>query len=987
MSSKEAHMDGLFSREELLGRPPARRARALLSLIQRRAALAAWRAEQATSPVPEAGLAPVDGSELTEPPDASGLATADAAFLAAHQAVPRGLPSASIHDLERFAAEWAPLAPENPRLLAAIAKLLGEQYRFTYRDVPGVRVALRLDTPAVAEAYRWLFRADLATIYAPRVSAKERAGWALAAFGHWLDALPPFWLVFIYTFALGIPQCLVAIPIAAAIVGPAAGIPLILLGGLLSFVTVPCIAEAAARNGSLRYGLAYLGKLAEEYLGVPGALLFTVANLVLYLLTVMSAAFAISGALANALVVPAWAWNLGLMALSLLLLARGSIQFSLGLSVLLAAVILVLLAFLMALGIPHFDAANLTHGAASLTPGHTPGLGNVVGIVLMGYFAEAFIVQCAKMVLPRDPTGRALIRGGLAGVAAIGLLLCAWTFAVNGEIAPARLAGLTDTVVAAMASRNGAVALFAGTILIVLLPGLAMLRCLVGAFNTAREWLPAPPRSLFTLHEEVDRLVLRARSTRGGASVGLVYAGADHRGACFRVDAQVGGELRHAVIVASAALDLGALFAALPVLRETGLEFTLKVLERQGDTVRVQVASPPGVTCELGRAASGLTLSELVGLVPEERSVVNWLVRRRAGTLEELATGAELDDAATRAALERLEGRGLVRREPAAPVPVYRLRFARRPTRALPDALWQALNVPEPMEPGVRPVLAAKRARTTWTKARAWLQRRLQGERARFVAAVAPIAAVFLIGEALLLAHRASFTGLLGVIGVLANSVFGGVVPLLLLVSSRRKGEVLPGTVLRYLGSGVLLGGIYCFYIALLLLHGLVLWENPLARASAVLTAGLIIAATIAMARQGAFAGRAIVELCDDLRTPGGQRFSVFANGAPCAASVTLEYTDGNRELEAAAGVIDSPAGLRRATFRLSEPRSVELKLWAHQVSPEGNSEALPLIAEVTAGGLRRRVDLGLTGGKAVLPLTASGPVEVRLLVDVVAKA
>jgi hypothetical protein len=980
-------MDGLFSREELLGRPPARRARAFLSLIQRRAALAAWRAEEATSPVPEAGLAPVDGSELTEPPDAGSLATADAAFLAAHQAVPRGLPSASIHDLERFAAEWAPLAPENPRLLAAIAKLLGEQYRFTYRDVPGVRAALRLDTPAVAEAYRWLYHADLATIYAPWVSAKERARWALAAFGHWLDALPPFWLVFIYTFALGIPQCLVAIPIAAAIVGPAAGIALILLGGLLSFVTVPCIAEAAARNGSLRYGLAYLGTLAEEYLGVPGALLFTVANLVLYLLTVMSAAFAISGALANALVVPAWAWNLGLMALSLLLLARGSIRFSLGLSVLLAAMILVLLAFLMALGIANFDAANLTHGAASLAPGHTPGLGNVVGIVLMGYFAEAFVVQCAKRVLPRDPTGRALIRGGLAGVAAIGLLLCAWTFAVNGEIAPARLAGLTDTVVAAMASRNGAVALFAGTILIVLLPGLAMLRCLVGAFNTAREWLPAPPRSLFTLHEEVDRLVLRARSARGGASVGLVYAGADHRGACFRVDAQVGGELRHAVIVASAALDLGALFAALPVLRETGLEFTLKVLERQGDTVRVQVASPPGVTCELGRAASGLTLSELVGLVPEERSVVNWLVRRRAGTLEELATGAELDEAATRGALERLEGRGLVRREPAAPVPVYRLRFARRPTRALPDALWQALNVPEPMEPGVRPVLAAKKAPTTWTKARAWLQRRLQGERARFVAAVAPIAAVFLIGEALLLAHRASFTGLLGVIGVLTNSVFGGVVPLLLLVSSRRKGEVLPGTVLRYLGSGVLLGGIYCFYIALLLLHGLVLWENPLARASAVLTAGLIIAATIAMARQGAFAGRAIVELCDDLRTPGGQRFSVFANGAPCAASVTLEYTDGNRELGAAAGVIDSPAGLRRATFRLPETGSVQLKLWAHQVTPQGNSEALPLIAEVTAGGQSRRVDLGLTGGKAVLPLTARGPVEVRLLVDLEANA
>src|SRR5262249_60803479 len=114
---------------------------------------------------------------------------------------------------------------------------------------------------------------------APRARLAGRWGWAVAAFGQVLDPLPPFWLAFVYTFALGLPQCIVAIPIGAAAVGPLAAIGLIVAGGLLSCITVPSVAEAAARNGALRYGPADPGSMAEWDPGPPCRCPFTPATL------------------------------------------------------------------------------------------------------------------------------------------------------------------------------------------------------------------------------------------------------------------------------------------------------------------------------------------------------------------------------------------------------------------------------------------------------------------------------------------------------------------------------------------------------------------------------------------------------------------------------------------------------------------------------------------------------------------------------------
>src|SRR5690242_16523522 len=126
---------GLLTRETLLGGLPARRSSTLLFAIESRAAHLSAQAHQATA------------WYLTE----KTAAERERAFLDA-LARGRDLPvQPTIQDLERYAPQWAELVPDEPRVRAAIAQLLGQKYTFTYQDVPALRQALGLNEPAVKQ--------------------------------------------------------------------------------------------------------------------------------------------------------------------------------------------------------------------------------------------------------------------------------------------------------------------------------------------------------------------------------------------------------------------------------------------------------------------------------------------------------------------------------------------------------------------------------------------------------------------------------------------------------------------------------------------------------------------------------------------------------------------------------------------------------------------------------------------------------------------
>src|SRR5215510_7069389 len=112
--------DELFTRDEALGGLPARRAAALLFLIEGRAAHLADQSRRAG-----AFLASEAASDER-----------DLAFLGAFSVGREPPVKPTIQDLERYAPRWAALVPANPSLRPAVAHLLTRKYAFTRRAAP-----------------------------------------------------------------------------------------------------------------------------------------------------------------------------------------------------------------------------------------------------------------------------------------------------------------------------------------------------------------------------------------------------------------------------------------------------------------------------------------------------------------------------------------------------------------------------------------------------------------------------------------------------------------------------------------------------------------------------------------------------------------------------------------------------------------------------------------------------------------------------------
>ncbi len=222
-----AASDELFSRDEVLGGLPARRARALVFLVESRIAHLVARSRHAMERF---------RSEETEREE-------ELQFIEAFSLGREPPLRPTIQDLERHAPEWAALVPDNPRIRAAVAGLLGEKYAFAERAVPNIRRALGLGDEAVQQAYRRLYREPLATIHTARTTPTERLRWAWTHLADRLESLPPFWAAFTLTVTETVGAGILALPIAVAGIGPLPGIALLMLVGVINVLTIAAMAE------------------------------------------------------------------------------------------------------------------------------------------------------------------------------------------------------------------------------------------------------------------------------------------------------------------------------------------------------------------------------------------------------------------------------------------------------------------------------------------------------------------------------------------------------------------------------------------------------------------------------------------------------------------------------------------------------------------------------------------------------------------------
>ncbi|MDJ0594587.1 MAG: hypothetical protein QNJ72_32195 [Pleurocapsa sp. MO_226.B13] len=849
-------LERLISKEELLVGMPAKRTKTLLFLIEKQTALLAERSL-------------VDFS-LTD----GGQGDRDQAFLQAFALDECQTLPPTIQQLERFASEWSILVPENPQLKAGLLRAFAEKYHFTESRVPNIRQVLGCEQMSVQQAYHKLYQQPLVTAFKSEISLLDRCHWLMFALAQRIESLPPFWLATLITVALGLPQAFLALPIAVAGLGSALAVILLIILGGINILTMICMAEAIGRSQDFRSGSTFIQQLAANYLGKSGSSILGVAVSIRVVSIAIAGYIGLSMTMANFTTLPATIWAGLLFLLGALFLYRQSLNLALGLIILLAFVNISLLLLFSLLCIDHWQLDNLLYvnwNVLERSSFEPQILHRVFGVTLMLYFGHVYVGECAKIVLPKDPSANSLLGGTIAGTTCLTLLFCLWVIAVDGAIAPEILVTQTGTVLEPIIAEIGSQGKVLGTILVTLLLGMAWLRSSNSLVNLSRALIPNQRQFILSLSRQQSRLILQTRDRYDSYSLGIDYLKFDDNKATFGLDLQLQGNIYRQEIEVSQSWSIKELFTQYPQLNRQGVDLSLEIQAANRDRVCLKVVSSMTISCQGNCQEIGLE---------------NTIARQ--------------DDA----------------------------------------------------------------GQTSWNYVGKYLS-----QQRRFLFSILPLFLVFLLTEALLLTNRQSFTAVLGFAGILGNSLIGGIFPVLLLISSRRKGELLPGRVFELLNSRWLLGSIYSFSLLIILGHGLFIWENPVVRIAALLVTLFSLVATLVMLQTGAFVPCTVIEIVENGEATGQSLLKISTGGKPKITRVKLGYQEGERDYHAATIPISSRSSLKYAIFQLPTKQLEELKIWLHNSQSQNHFRHLPELIEIHQEQQKMRFNLKVFGDKALFPL------------------
>src|SRR5262249_58415007 len=98
--------------------------------------------------------------------------------------------------------------------------------------------------------------------------------------------------------------------------------------GVINLLTMACMAEAFARNGSIRYGSAFTGRVVSDYVGEAGSRLLVLATAVRLFLGLVACYYGLSMTMAGLTAIPPTQWGAFLFFLCLSFFGRQSLHSS-----------------------------------------------------------------------------------------------------------------------------------------------------------------------------------------------------------------------------------------------------------------------------------------------------------------------------------------------------------------------------------------------------------------------------------------------------------------------------------------------------------------------------------------------------------------------------------------------------------------------------------------------------------------------------------
>lgn len=437
------------------------------------------------------------------------IADREQAFLAALAGGRTALAGLTVQNLDRHAGEWADLVPTDPELRAAVLGRVVAKYGLPAR-ARNLRAALGTADPAVAAAYERQSGRPLSAAGDGQMPMRERLRWWRTAASRRLEGLPPFWLAYALTLTETVGGGVLALPIAFARFGPVGATVVLGIFGVINALTVAALVESITRNGNMRYGPAFFGRLVGDYLGRPGNL---VAMPALFLLDAVGFLVALVGfgtTIGSVTGLPAVIWAGLLFGVVVIVLWRDSLDATVAVAVAVGIADLVLIGAITIL------AAGYPNTAAESAPGST-GLALdvsllevVFGVALVAFFGHTSAGHAAKVVLARDPGGRQLMAGNVAAILSAMVIYIAFVLAVTAAVGPEALSGYQGTALTLLAERVGPVVDALGTAFVVLGLGLSALYVGLGLFNQMAEAIAALPGAAWRRRRRLTRFAVQA---------------------------------------------------------------------------------------------------------------------------------------------------------------------------------------------------------------------------------------------------------------------------------------------------------------------------------------------------------------------------------------------------------------------------------------------------------------------------------------------
>jgi len=392
----------------------------------------------------------------------------------------------TIQDIDRHAAEWRDLVPADPALRAALLSRIGTKYGLP-RQARGVADALGADDPAVQAEHRRQSGGSVDDLRAVPLNNRERFRWLRASASRRLENLPPFWLAFALTLTETVGVGVLALPIAFAGFGVGWAAVLLIAFGLLNVLTVAALVEGITRNGHMRYGHAFFGRLIGDYLGRPGNLvampaLFALeaAGLVVCLVGFGTTIGAMTG-------LPVVLCAAALFATVGVIMWRDSLNVTVAVAVALG---FVNLALIVAMSLIALAGPAAPAGGTAIGPGEGAAVLELIfGVGLGAYFGHTSAGHAAKVVLTRDAGGRQFLAGNVAAMVSAIAIYVLFVVGVTGAVGADALAGFEGTALTPLAERSGPLIEVMGTIYVVLTMGLGSMFVALGIYNQMGELL------------------------------------------------------------------------------------------------------------------------------------------------------------------------------------------------------------------------------------------------------------------------------------------------------------------------------------------------------------------------------------------------------------------------------------------------------------------------------------------------------------------